>query len=1012
MAESLKDQLKKKILVKEEIESLLGKGRGNVRSCFAHADKTPSLSFNPAHGGWACHSCGRKGDLFSLYMQVKNWDFSTTLQYLFTKYGLWEKPDKLKRRAPESEKHTSVSDQTRIAEVEQGFQKWLTYPDKIEFMRIRYGLELETIKKYGLFLAKGGRVAIPIWKNKVGWTADHEGLYPIMNIRYHDAFRASCSWEKDGVVRASRPQHITPGLLAKQELDGWSPKWSAKAPKSLSVTGHGSPYLYPMHVALEHQSLYLVGGEFKALLLNQLGIPAVTFAGGEGAWDDSVVPLFVGKKFRVLMDVDDAGVRATERLASLLLDNGCEVEKGGWPASIREELPDKGDITDYLIKCDLEPDALEFIEWEKLVVDVADPDLHLIPPVIPPWKNMEPIEFGNLVDPANIDKWVRFQGMVSGRGETPYVVPSHVIMVCKAGREEKKPQCDNCRLPRTKFAFEKQFPPSQQLEWVGLPVQEIRGRVAKELGVPPKCPFPEVQTLQSSVDVVILTPSVDGVKEGAVDGKGSQDQDLEFEYASRQSYLISDQRIDIRENTTYEFGGHLVPDPKNSRFTTAVRSFRAAEGDIFHHTPNLEMDKRLDQILVDGVDSLITELRDHVCHIYGQDEMLKAILLSMMLPFTFSLGGQRSERVCPSMLILGDTTVGKSTTTKSFMRHYGAGRFKTMDSRPTFAGLIGGNIPYGNRFAFSWGLLPTSHRGWVGLDEFAKLPVEQVGEFTNTLSSGVAERTTVSGLRSTLCHVRLLYLTNPRGERPLSVLDPYDAAVGVMHTVQDLGRLDYVHIQQKLGDDNHHFFTEQQQAHSSPRYDRALARYHLGWVWSLTPERILFEDVDDILKRSGELSSKYGGNVLLLPAMARFKIARLAAGYASLLYSREGDKLMVKKEHVDLALRMVDGNYGKFLKVYKNMDSLPEEIVSFLNTLDKYQHFKTLVMAEYFTREDLTDHMGVMSSGMFIQLFQIQHGFITRNRQNYKFVDEQVKTRLLNYVADRVKQDRRRLMQT
>jgi hypothetical protein len=1031
------DNIKRQLLVainyEQEFDEVLGKGQGATRRCFntsAHGagDSTPSLSFNKQHGGWRCHGCGEKGDIFSLLMKKHGWDFPKALAYLLQKYNLWDKAGQEAKASKQTDgsgwkKFTLLQDQKELKRVEDSLQSLLAAKDKLEFMYVRYGLNLDTIRKYVLGWDKhpgSNRVIIPVWYQETGRHSNHS-LRKIVNIRKHDAFRFYVyEWCKGEVRQRTRPDELTMASLARQEMHGWTPKWGQLGGKVISVKGHGGPYIYPMQVMYESPSVYVVGGEFKALLLNQIGIPAVCFTGGEGGVSEELLPLFIGKQVRVLLDVDKAGVdgtfgrapgtngptdRGVLGLAQTLANYGAYVEAGRWPDDIVVELPEKGDVTDYIIKCDFKPEAMDFLQWERVERQEEDEKVDGVKvggePTEISWEEMKEIPFNDLVEPKGVEDWIRFPGLVSGRGEAPFVVPHSCEVTCAAGKKDVKPLCRECRLPSSGFANKVVFSVEKQLEMVGIPNHEMDSIVKQAVGIPARCKFPDINNVLSAVEHVILTPTVDNLGSSGDDKK-------DFEFAHRQAYLVSDSRIEIRENTTYQFGGQLLRDPKNGRFTVAVKKFRAAEGDILHFQRNEEREVLLRSVVAnedyspaDRVAHLVADLRDHVAHIYGQDEMLLAILLSFFLPFQFRLGDDFNERICPAVLVLGDTSVGKSTVTKRFVRHFGAGRFKTMDSKPTFVGLVGGNIPYGNRMAFSWGILPTSHRGWVGFDEFSKLPIEDIGTLTNTLSSGIAQRATANGDRQTLCNVRLLYLTNPRGTRPLRSLDPFEAALAVMGTVQDLGRVEYLHVQPELRDKS--AFTRSHRPGGPQQYLREMARYHLSWTWSLTPDRILFVDTEDILLRAGLLSAKYGGNTLLLPAMARFKLARVAAGFAALLFSTDGYNLVVKKEHVDLAYSFFDHNYSKILRV--SSASLPTAFATFLDKVPNARNLRVLLAVDKFTRDDLLELIDATAVKDFVRIGLVETGILAKQGPHFRFREETTRDRLAEYLANRAESD-------
>lgn len=58
--------------------------------CVFHSDRSPSLSVNLKNGGFVCHagSCGKRGDLFAFFMELRGVDFRTALENIAEIYGV------------------------------------------------------------------------------------------------------------------------------------------------------------------------------------------------------------------------------------------------------------------------------------------------------------------------------------------------------------------------------------------------------------------------------------------------------------------------------------------------------------------------------------------------------------------------------------------------------------------------------------------------------------------------------------------------------------------------------------------------------------------------------------------------------------------------------------------------------------------------------------------------------------------------------------------------------------
>lgn len=1061
----LRDTLSSRMKYSTEFNSLLGNGKGTTRRCFnknAHSsgDKNPSLSFSPEHGGWKCHSCGEKGDIFTLYMRIHNVAFPVALKYYLEKYHLEESSKTLGESSSKSSKgvrNIVLGDPSIRTEVKNNSRMWFVSKggkQRSDFMFTRYGLTEETLKQYRIgYSSKDYRVWIPIFK---GRHTDKNGqktaqVPSIVNVRRHDCFRSRCHWVNmavtnpetgavDGTTVRGRPPGITLEHVAMQELGPWHATWKKSRRsingKVLSIAGHGKPYLYPAQSLLENSSVYVVGGELKALLMCQVNRPAVSFTGGEGSYSEEWLPHFIGKSVRVLFDADpgakvkpfdeldgvylryatklgrnnsglSSAEEATIRVAQVLANNGAYVEAGFWPEEVKKALPAKGDVTDFLRMCGWVPEGLEHLMWVSVHREYEQEKSLISKQLanteeIPPFEEMERIPFTGLVNTDNLNKWVKVECIISGRGESPFVVPKNVNVSCEFGSGNPTAICGKCTLPKMGYNADAPFPTRAQVELVGMSDGKTEENVCRKIGVARGCKMADVKVTPSAVELVLMTPTVDHDADTdhdvtAVDGG------VAFEFAHRSAYMLAEGRIKLEENTAYIIGGKIISDPKKGTFTLAAVHWEKSGNSALTYIPSEEKNEQLDVATrrtgkeskecgteEDRLRFLINDLRDHVvAQIYGQDLMIKCIALSWFMPFVFRLGTHVQERVCPNVMILGDTTVGKSTTVTKLMRHWGAGRPYSANSDPTYAGLIGGVTQHsGGRSSFAWGVLPAANMTMVALDEYNKLNLETIGKMTDVLSSGVAQRTTVSGANKTRCWVRFLNLCNPRGERRLRTYsDPMHAALQVAGTVQDLGRFDYVHIQHQLPPKK---LNEMLRMHVDPEvehlYERDIARYHLQWVWSRTVKTIVFEDSRYVFRRAMDLADKYGSHTLMIAAQARFKLARVAAGFASMLFSHdEKMNLVVTNEHVEIAVGFFEELYDKYISHgTTEVTGVPQQLAAIFDQVQSYRRLLMLSYSDKWSRDDLSDAFGGRLSEVFITSAQFELGLITRDGRNYK----------------------------
>lgn len=1002
----LKDDLLARINFTSEYTEVLGPPRGSIyaRKCYNVAshkndDKTPSLTFSPEHGGYRCHACDESGDIFTLYMKVRGMSYPQALDHLLAKYGL-EKPKPFHGKKPTSDFPWKVLPRSEKEKFQLTLQNWT--PEYLMFMYTRYGLTSEDVRRWFLGINKRTkRLEIPVFLSHSLPKVSGLVLPPIVNIRKHDVFRRNCKWwnSKDEILSDDRPESISDDDVANQTLGDWEPVWSDKLYKTMSIAGHGKVYLYPIE-CLDDDDIMLVGGELKALLLRRLGINAATFTGGEGSAASihhSIVDRMIGKNVKVIMDPDQAGIIGSMKLAKILATAGAIVQRGVWNPSIPDEpwFPRKGDITDLLRVSGWNPAIIsdeDFIKWEDVdreyVIKPVNPYIDeecVIVDNTP--EHVANMPYAALTHPSQIGKWINIEGIISGKDEIPYAVPSSVTATCQQGQVRMMPKCASCGICSAGFKFTKTFTTLQQVDFVGTPPATLENIMRGSFGVPRGCAYPNFETKMASVDKIVLSPPIRSSAASSTD-----DLQFDFKFARRQGYLISSTGADPKENEEYKLTGRVIADPKKGSYSFAITRAEPVNDSIFNWTRDPQLDERLKASLANGVDGLIEDLRYNRLQLVGMDKMILGILLSWFLPFKFKVGPFEQARVCPSVLVLGDTLTGKSTVTQKLMRMYGIGRYASGDSKITAVGLIGGNISSGRGMSFSWGLLPISHRGIVAIDEFNKIGHDVIGALTNLISSGIAERITATGVQRAMTWVRLLYLANPVNGRDLrSFSSPIEAAYGVMGSSADLGRLEYVIIQKKVDNDSFDdlsiFNNEVEQL-----YTDDVAQYHLGWAWSLTQRKIHFENQQFVFTKASILSKRYFNHTIFLPAIARFKLARVAVGFASLLFScRPDGGVFVKNEHVMMAVNFFHSLYDEHLipkgaNVSHSMGLMPEDIIELFNSIPHphWRRIRMLSMATAISMEDLIGVFGSLETARkFLELAHFKHALLLQRGRYY-----------------------------
>ncbi|MBF0459545.1 MAG: AAA family ATPase [Nitrospirae bacterium] len=247
---------------------------GGSGLCPLHEEKTPSFS-HTADGKWHCFgsaACGG-GDIPDLHVKLYNLDLKAAIADLKRIYG----------GNPASHTTAQIQAAKPIKWNTQGdvdmAHNALISTSKLQEFQDRYGLTIETIKRYSLGL----------WASKFTIPIDMGGG-----------------------------------------------RWNMKQHKGAQVKG-ADAVLYPIDVlsrlkAGDLLSIVVTEGEFKALLLNQMGIAAISGTAGAGTFKAEWADYFKDAEVVLMHDDDDAGRTANLKVAEILDGVAASVKAVVWPS--------------------------------------------------------------------------------------------------------------------------------------------------------------------------------------------------------------------------------------------------------------------------------------------------------------------------------------------------------------------------------------------------------------------------------------------------------------------------------------------------------------------------------------------------------------------------------------------------------------------------------------------------------------------------------------------------------
>ncbi len=257
--------------------------------CPFHEDKNPSLSVNLEKGVFKCFGCGEQGGVVKFIQLRYGLDKKGALEKIKEEEGIKSDPESSSGRNPKSkppkEPRYLILNQVRLIH-----NQLLTNEIVLKGFQDKYGLTRETIEKY-----------------LIGYQNEH---YVI-------------------------PLEIEPG------------KWTFKEHKGNQLKG-GKVLLYPSNVIKEYLPFIIIAeGEFKALLLNQLGFPAVSGTGGANTWKREWNSLFTNLNLILAYDNDEPGRQGSLKVAEFLKGTARSVKQILWPSFMDSK--DKKDVTDFFV---------------------------------------------------------------------------------------------------------------------------------------------------------------------------------------------------------------------------------------------------------------------------------------------------------------------------------------------------------------------------------------------------------------------------------------------------------------------------------------------------------------------------------------------------------------------------------------------------------------------------------------------------------------------------------------
>lgn len=722
--------------------------------------------------------------------------------------------------------------------------------------------------------------------------------------------------------------------------------------KMKNVRGHGQPRLFP-HDQLRYPKLVLAGGEVKALScipeLNANNIGAVSATCGEGNWDPSFNDLLRGKeKVWVAYDIDQAGRAAAELICGAIYGDVKWVGNVAIPLDI-DEFP-HGGIDDYIAqkKGSILKLTQQTQEWK---------------PSLKEEEELKPVDCKLLAaySAEMSEKRVKLQAVVSAIADATYLLPAKAKVKCDKNYE----LCAACPIFLLKVDSITVKPESPAiLEMAGAPKGNLRKAMMTAGRIPTGCPSAEFEVLEyMSAEEVRLSSRLEVTDRSA-------------DKSMLPAICV---KPGLDSNECYEFVGKMLPHPRDQSATLLCSTYNAVGDALSSYKPS-----RTDRLeffhprdwTIEGLRSRLHEVyadfEANVTGIYQRRRLHLMMDLTWHSPLFFTFDS-RLIKGYMELLVIGDSSQGKSDTAAGLMKHYQLGE-KVECKNATVAGLLGGLAQLNGRWFVSWGIIPTHDKRLVVLEELKGASREVISKLTDMRSSGVAEIPKIEK-RKAKARTRIVANSNPRGDRPMSSYNyGIDAMMELVGAPEDLRRFDAaiaVNSNEVSATEIGKLRADRMQV--KPTHTHELCRELVLWSWTRDASQVKFERGAEalVVSYASKLCETFAEDVPLVDrGSMRYKLARVAAATAARTFSsQDGESLLVRECHADFAFDLLKttyespavgyAEYSKAVNASRTMSD-PAAIEKAVKTLPHAKEFvEHILNAAKFDQQDVQDWCGI-----------------------------------------------------
>lgn len=525
----------------------------------------------------------------------------------------------------------------------------------------------------------------------------------------------------------------------------------------------------------------------------------------------------------------------------------------------------------------------------------------------------------HLSDTAKADftgKKVSFDCLVSGKLDTPYIVPKKVVYYC-----HEEAVCDKeCVLHDFAGVMEKEFHENDRvlIEVTHQNDNNLKGILRYHSGTSCKKLVIHIDDYVNIEELLVVPMAERVISTKKDDGEIVEYDESGNEYVSRKVYFVNDKVI---PNRYYQFEGYVYPHPKN-QFGTIISQKKVSKQD------NIESFNLTDEIIeffnvfqvgkkesvVDRIDTILKDLTDNVTLVWEREDVLLGVLLCYHSALTFYFQDQLLKRGWLETILLGDTGSGKTQLVQNLGEFCGLGEFLSGESSSR-TGLMYRLEQMGERWFITWGKYALNDRKLIFIDEVTGLDETDISKMTEARSTGVLTVDRVVNAE-TNARTRIIFISNPRwGKQLFEFSCGIEALKSVFNEASDIRRLDFA-LFLATKDVPKNVLNKKYKRPETQLISSQAMKHSILWAWSRKPEDIIIteEALNLILESASTMGNEYGSAEdipLVSPSDQRIKLARLSVAVASLLHStdKQHEKIIVKPEHVEFIVNFLHSIY-------------------------------------------------------------------------------------------------------